>query len=48
MNDKCDRRVFCAGKIRYSVDVAMTGKAALEMFKPGVYDLALLDIQLPG
>lgn len=30
-----------------SVDVAMTGKAALEMFKPGEYDLVLLDIQLP-
>ncbi|STM80248.1 aerobic respiration control protein (bifunctional two-component sensor kinase/response regulator) [Escherichia coli] len=25
----------------------MTGKAALEMFKPGEYDLVLLDIQLP-
>ncbi|EFH5788114.1 aerobic respiration two-component sensor histidine kinase ArcB [Escherichia coli] len=34
-------------KIGNSVDVAMTGKAALEMFKPGEYDLVLLDIQLP-
>ncbi|HCJ8340066.1 TPA: aerobic respiration two-component sensor histidine kinase ArcB [Escherichia coli] len=34
-------------KLGNSVDVAMTGKAALEMFKPGEYDLALLDIQLP-
>lgn len=25
----------------------MTGKAALEMFEPGEYDLVLLDIQLP-
>ncbi|HIA4077773.1 TPA: aerobic respiration two-component sensor histidine kinase ArcB [Escherichia coli] len=35
-------------KLGNSVDVAMTGKAALEMFKPGEYDLVLLDIQLPG
>ena len=34
-------------KLCNSVDVAMTGKAALEMFKPGEYDLVLLDIQLP-
>ncbi|EFP7439928.1 aerobic respiration two-component sensor histidine kinase ArcB [Shigella sonnei] len=34
-------------KVGNSVDVAMTGKAALEMFKPGEYDLVLLDIQLP-
>ncbi|HIB0508065.1 TPA: aerobic respiration two-component sensor histidine kinase ArcB [Escherichia coli] len=34
-------------KFGNSVDVAMTGKAALEMFKPGEYDLVLLDIQLP-
>ncbi|MGG7400585.1 aerobic respiration two-component sensor histidine kinase ArcB [Escherichia coli] len=34
-------------KLGNSVDVAMTGKAALEMFKPGEYDLLLLDIQLP-
>ncbi|HAG9537817.1 TPA: aerobic respiration two-component sensor histidine kinase ArcB [Escherichia coli] len=34
-------------KLGKSVDVAMTGKAALEMFKPGEYDLVLLDIQLP-
>ncbi|HDW0518004.1 TPA: aerobic respiration two-component sensor histidine kinase ArcB [Escherichia coli] len=33
-------------KLGNSVDVAMTGKA-LEMFKPGEYDLVLLDIQLP-
>ena len=33
-------------KLGNSVDVAMTGKAALEMFKPGEYDLVLLDIQL--
>ncbi|HAL9639652.1 TPA: aerobic respiration two-component sensor histidine kinase ArcB [Escherichia coli] len=34
-------------KLGNSVDVAMTGKEALEMFKPGEYDLVLLDIQLP-
>ena len=34
-------------KLGNSVDVAMTRKAALEMFKPGEYDLVLLDIQLP-
>ncbi|EEC8172324.1 aerobic respiration two-component sensor histidine kinase ArcB [Escherichia coli] len=34
-------------KLGNSVDVAMTGKATLEMFKPGEYDLVLLDIQLP-
>ncbi|EKG9094351.1 aerobic respiration two-component sensor histidine kinase ArcB [Escherichia coli] len=34
-------------KLGNSVDVAMTGKAALEMFKPVEYDLVLLDIQLP-
>ena len=34
-------------KLGNSVDVAMTGKAALEMFKPGEYDLVLLDIQVP-
>ena len=34
-------------KLGNSVDVAMTGKAALEMFKPGEYDLVVLDIQLP-
>ncbi|HHZ0297664.1 TPA: aerobic respiration two-component sensor histidine kinase ArcB [Escherichia coli] len=34
-------------KLGNSVDVAMTGKAALEMFKPCEYDLVLLDIQLP-
>lgn len=34
-------------KLGNSVDVAMTGKAALEMFKPGEYDLVLLDIKLP-
>ncbi|VYU23566.1 aerobic respiration two-component sensor histidine kinase ArcB [Metakosakonia massiliensis] len=34
-------------KLGCSVDVAMTGKAALDMFRPGEYDLVLLDIQLP-
>jgi two-component system aerobic respiration control sensor histidine kinase ArcB len=34
-------------KLGNSVDVAMTGGAALEMFAPGEYDLVLLDIQLP-
>ncbi|MWL74722.1 response regulator, partial [Escherichia coli] len=34
-------------KLGSSVDVAMTGTAALEMFTPGEYDLLLLDIQLP-
>ncbi|SMG36693.1 aerobic respiration two-component sensor histidine kinase ArcB [Cedecea sp. NFIX57] len=34
-------------KLGNSVDVAMTGKDALEMFIPGEYDLVLLDIQLP-
>ncbi len=38
---------LCLEKLGNSVDVAMTGKAALEMFKPGEYDLVLLDIQLP-
>lgn len=34
-------------KLGNSVDVAMTGKEALEIFIPGEYDLVLLDIQLP-
>ncbi|EKK7694455.1 aerobic respiration two-component sensor histidine kinase ArcB [Cronobacter sakazakii] len=34
-------------KLGCSVEVAMTGKAALEMFSPGEFDLMLLDIQLP-
>lgn len=34
-------------KLGNSVDIAMTGKAALEMFSPDEYDLVLLDIQLP-
>ncbi|BDH44427.1 aerobic respiration control sensor protein [Salmonella enterica subsp. enterica serovar Choleraesuis] len=34
-------------KMGSSVDVAMTGKQALEMFQPDEYDLVLLDIQLP-
>ncbi|WP_312947776.1 aerobic respiration two-component sensor histidine kinase ArcB [Superficieibacter sp.] len=34
-------------KLGNSVDVAMTGTEALEMFQPGEYDLVLLDIQLP-
>ena len=34
-------------KLGNSVDVAMTGGEALEMFAPGEYDLVLLDIQLP-
>ncbi len=34
-------------KLGNSVEVAMTGKEALEKFTPGEYDLALLDIQLP-
>lgn len=34
-------------KLGNSVDIAMTGKAALEMFDPDEYDLVLLDIQLP-
>ena len=34
-------------KLGCSVDVAMTGTAALEMFEPGEYDLLLLDFQLP-
>ncbi|WP_159565606.1 aerobic respiration two-component sensor histidine kinase ArcB [Budvicia diplopodorum] len=34
-------------KLGHSVDVAMTGTAALEQFKPDLYDLVLLDIQLP-
>ncbi|MCS3433230.1 aerobic respiration two-component sensor histidine kinase ArcB [Klebsiella sp. BIGb0407] len=34
-------------KLGNSVDIAMTGKEALEMFEPGEYDLVLLDIQLP-
>ncbi len=34
-------------KLGCSVEVAMTGKAALEMFSPGEFDLVLLDNQLP-
>lgn len=34
-------------KMGNSVDVAMTGKEALEMFQLDEYDLVLLDIQLP-
>lgn len=34
-------------KLGNSVDVAMTGQQALDMFTPGEYDLVLLDIQLP-
>ena len=34
-------------KLGCSVDVAMTGQAALEMFDPLEFDLVLLDIQLP-
>lgn len=34
-------------KLGHTVDVAMTGTAALELFKPHRYDLVLLDIQLP-
>lgn len=34
-------------KLGNSVDVAMTGSEALDMFEPGEYDLVLLDIQLP-
>ncbi|MDP1738555.1 MAG: ATP-binding protein [Caulobacter sp.] len=31
----------------YSIDIAETGKAALEMFKAGDYDLVLMDRQMP-
>jgi len=34
-------------KLGSSVDVAMTGQAALDMFDPDEFDLVLLDIQLP-
>lgn len=34
-------------KLGNSVDVAMTGQQALDMFTSGEYDLVLLDIQLP-
>ncbi len=34
-------------KLGNSVEVAMTGSAALEMFDPDEFDLVLLDIQLP-
>ncbi|MCT2385801.1 aerobic respiration two-component sensor histidine kinase ArcB [Erwinia pyrifoliae] len=34
-------------KLGNSVEVAMTGQAALEMFDPDEFDLVLLDIQLP-
>ncbi|SFN26674.1 two-component system, OmpR family, aerobic respiration control sensor histidine kinase ArcB [Izhakiella capsodis] len=34
-------------KLGCSVEVAMTGKAALDMFDPQEFDLVLLDIQLP-
>jgi len=32
----------------YVVDVASTGEQALEMFSPGKYDIALIDLTLPG
>lgn len=35
---------FVLEKLGNSVDVVMIGKAALEMFKSGEYDLVLLDI----
>lgn len=34
-------------KLGSSVDVAMTGSTALEMFEPEAFDLVLVDIQLP-
>lgn len=34
-------------KLGHTIDVAMTGKEALELFSPDEYDLVLLDIQLP-
>ncbi|QBH97778.1 aerobic respiration two-component sensor histidine kinase ArcB [Limnobaculum zhutongyuii] len=34
-------------KLGHTVSVAMTGTEALEKFKPGAFDLLLLDIQLP-
>ncbi|KAA8999256.1 aerobic respiration two-component sensor histidine kinase ArcB [Affinibrenneria salicis] len=34
-------------KLGNSVEVAMTGQAALDMFEPDEFDLVLLDIQLP-
>lgn len=34
-------------KLGNSVDVAMTGQQALDRFRPGDFDLVLLDIQLP-
>ena len=34
-------------KLGNSVEVAMTGQAALDMFNPDEFDLVLLDIQLP-
>ncbi|MCC8464526.1 aerobic respiration two-component sensor histidine kinase ArcB [Photorhabdus bodei] len=34
-------------KLGNSVEVAMNGKDALDVFKPGEFDLVLLDIQLP-
>jgi two-component system KDP operon response regulator KdpE len=32
----------------YAVDLAGTGEEALQMFKPGDYDLVILDLILPG
>lgn len=34
-------------KLNYHVDVAMTGKEAIQLFEQNQYDLILLDIQLP-
>lgn len=34
-------------KLGYEVDVAMTGREAIEQFEKNYYDLVLLDIQLP-
>lgn len=34
-------------KLGHVIHVALTGKSALDLFKPNTYDLILLDIQLP-
>jgi two-component system response regulator RegX3 len=39
---------FLLDREGFSVDVATSGSAALEMFEAGTYDIVLLDLMLPG
>lgn len=38
----------CLDEEKYSVDVAVNGEEGFSMLKQGTYDLALLDIKMPG